>query len=152
MIGNGETLNCNTQCLNVPVILNNTSFSIDFFILPISGAALVLEIQWLKTLRPIITDYSTLQMQFEWKNQMVHLQGISDSSLEEVSPKQLTRLHSTNAISDFYQLQVHTLEQRNSNNQSSILSVIAPFLSKYEGLFQEHTTLPPARTFNDSYI
>lgn len=31
MIGNGEQLVCNTQCLNVPV---NTIFNIGFFILP----------------------------------------------------------------------------------------------------------------------
>lgn len=45
MIGIGETLNYNTQCVYVPVVLNNTSVSIDFFIFPISGADLVLGIQ-----------------------------------------------------------------------------------------------------------
>lgn len=45
MIGNGEQLVCNTQCLNVPILLSNTSFIIDFFILPLSGADLVLGVQ-----------------------------------------------------------------------------------------------------------
>lgn len=64
MIGNGDQLVCNTQCLNVPVLLSNTSFTIDFFILPLSGADLVLGVQWVKTLDPITTDYSTIRMEF----------------------------------------------------------------------------------------
>lgn len=36
MIGNGEQLVCQKQCIRVPVILGTTAFTIDFFILPIS--------------------------------------------------------------------------------------------------------------------
>lgn len=75
MIGNGDQLVCNTQCLNVPVLLSNTPFTIDFFILPISGADLVLGVQCLKTLGLIITDYSTLQMEFTWHYEKIILQG-----------------------------------------------------------------------------
>lgn len=69
MIGDGEQLVCNTQCLTVPVLLSNTSFTIDFFILLLGGADLVLGVQWLKTFCPIITDYSTLQLEFTWHNE-----------------------------------------------------------------------------------
>lgn len=37
MIGNGDQLVQNAQCLNIPIILNNTPFTIDFFVLRITG-------------------------------------------------------------------------------------------------------------------
>lgn len=46
MIGNGDQLVCNTQSLKVPILLCNTIFTIDFFILPISDGDLVLGVQW----------------------------------------------------------------------------------------------------------
>lgn len=51
----------------------------------------MLGVQWLNTLGPIVTDYSTLQMQFTWNNHEILLQGLSDS-LEELSSTQLQRV------------------------------------------------------------
>lgn len=82
MIGKVNKLNCNTQCLTVPVCLNNSRFIVDFFILPINGADVVLGIQWLKTLAPIVFDFSTLQMQFMWNNTQVCLQCLSETLAE----------------------------------------------------------------------
>lgn len=41
MIGNDEQF-CNNQCLNIPFLFTDTTFNIDFLILPISGSNLVL--------------------------------------------------------------------------------------------------------------
>lgn len=60
MMGNGEQLVCNSQCLNVPVLLSKTTFHIDFFISPINGADLVLVFNDYKlwALLLLITQYS----------------------------------------------------------------------------------------------
>lgn len=79
------------------------------------------------------------------KDHTVNLHGISDSSLEEISSKQLTHLQTANSISEFYKLQLHTPE---SDTQPPIPFIVLPLLSKHEGIFQELTTLPPPRTFN----
>lgn len=50
MVGNGEQLDYDKMCSNIPIILNTTTF-FDFYDLPISGAGVVLT-----TLGPILTD------------------------------------------------------------------------------------------------
>lgn len=66
MIGDGDRLICNSLCVQVPLTMGNTTFTIDFYVLPISGANFVLGIQWLKALGTILTDYANLTIQFQW--------------------------------------------------------------------------------------
>lgn len=148
IIGNGDTLSCHTQCLNGPVLLSNKLFTIDFFILPISGVDLVLGVQWLKTLSPIITDYSTIQVEFTWHNEKVILQGLSDSHIHEVSSNQLQRLLHTNSISEYYKLQLQNNSELNTSDPLNISPTILPLITTYDILFQEPKQLPPTRQFN----
>lgn len=65
MVGNRDKLQYTSICSKVLVTLANTQFHIDFFfVLPISGTDSVLDIQWLQTLGPILTNYARLTMQF----------------------------------------------------------------------------------------
>lgn len=79
-------------------------FLIDCYILPISGANVVLRIQWLKTLGLIVTDYASLSMKFHWIGSTIALQGISDNTVTEISPTQLKRLHDTKYVSGYFHL------------------------------------------------
>ena len=63
-VGNGEELQCQHTCPNVEVTIQQHPFVINFHVLPICGADLVLGVQWLKTLGPVLTDYTTLTMKF----------------------------------------------------------------------------------------
>ena len=58
MIGNGGTIECNTKCPSIPILIQGYSFSIDLYQLPIGGANIILEVQWLKLLGPVTTDYA----------------------------------------------------------------------------------------------
>lgn len=89
MVGNGDKLRCNTFCSNLPVTLGKTQFLIDFYVLPISRADVILGIQWLKTLGPIVTDCANLSMQFQSLGSVITLQGIRQNSVSEISSKQL---------------------------------------------------------------
>lgn len=53
------------------------------YILPISGAEVVLGMQWLKTLEPIIIDYASLTMNFNWLVTNIHLKGIETLILKK---------------------------------------------------------------------
>lgn len=106
LVGNGDRLSCSNYCPNVPVYFSSTKFLTDLYILPISGTDVVLGIQWLKTLGPIVTDYASLIMQLNWNGSPVHLKGIQDPNISEISSNQLKRMHATNAISEYYHLQV----------------------------------------------
>lgn len=56
MVGNGGKLTHTSVCHQVPITLANTLLSIDFFVLPMSGADIVLGIQCIKTLGPKLTN------------------------------------------------------------------------------------------------
>jgi hypothetical protein len=50
LVGNREVLNCSTMCSNIPLLLGSHEFQVDLFVLPLTGAELVLGVQWVKTL------------------------------------------------------------------------------------------------------
>lgn len=73
MIGNGGTIECNTKCPSIPILIQGYSFSIDLYQLPIGGANIILEVQWLKLLGPVTTDYASLTMRFNYLGQSISL-------------------------------------------------------------------------------
>ncbi|GJT96586.1 ty3-gypsy retrotransposon protein [Tanacetum coccineum] len=75
LVGNGDSLTCSGLCLNVPIYMQQNMFNISFYVLPISGADVVLGVQWLQTLGQILSDYSILVMQFQHDEHLVTLTG-----------------------------------------------------------------------------
>jgi hypothetical protein len=84
-------------------------FSVDLFVLPLSGADIVLGVQWLKTLGPILTDYEHLTMQFMKDGLLVQLIGEPKPSPLESSLHQLRRLVATNSLDHSYHIQLLSL-------------------------------------------
>ncbi|KAH1250154.1 hypothetical protein GmHk_05G013373 [Glycine max] len=85
MVGNGHQLECNTICEEIPVTIQAHNFHVDLYVLPISGANVVLGVQWLKSLGPVLTDYNTLLMKFFHNGGLITLQGDMDASLTSLS-------------------------------------------------------------------
>lgn len=52
------------MCVVVPINIQEHVFIVDFFILPLQAAKVVLGVQWLQLLRLIILDYQKLGMSF----------------------------------------------------------------------------------------
>jgi hypothetical protein len=106
LVGNGEQLSCTTMCSQVPLFLGPHEFPVDLFVLPLSGAELVLGVQWLKTLGPILTDYEKLTMSFTKDGQRIQLTGAPKPGPQESNLHQLQRLVQTDAIDTFLHLQL----------------------------------------------
>jgi len=81
MVGNGQHLECTSVCEHVAVCIQDNTFILDLYILPISGANVVFGVQWLKTLGPVLTNDSTLSMQFFYQDRLVVLHGEHDTNL-----------------------------------------------------------------------
>lgn len=64
MVGNSQQLLCTSLCEMVSLTIQSTQFIVDLHVLPISGANIVLGVQWLKSLGLVLTNYNTLSMQF----------------------------------------------------------------------------------------
>lgn len=108
-----------------------------------SGADVVLGVQWLKTLGPILTDHTSLNMKFITGGKLIELKGDREKNLEQVTPSQLRRLLYTNPTSTFFHVRVekHTPPQPATHTLPEITSLI----TRYSSLFQPPATLPPLR-------
>jgi len=85
MVGNCARLTCTNICTDVPVILQTHSFLVDLFVMDLAGSDLVLGVDWLKTLGPIITNYSHLTMRFMKNAKWVEIQGGSNLVPAEIN-------------------------------------------------------------------
>ena len=112
--------------------------------IPICGADLVLGVQWLKTLGPVLTDYTTLTMKFMATGHLIELHGEHEQALEFVSSSQLRRLIHTKGTSMMFhiRLETHTPSQQDT---TPIPKEIEELLDRYSSLFKPIVGLPPSR-------
>ena len=75
MVANREKMTSGGVCRGVFIHLGKVLFQVDFYILPIEGCEAVLGAIWLKSLGPILWDFSRLWMSFIWKGVIVELKG-----------------------------------------------------------------------------
>jgi len=145
-VGNGFILPCDQIFPHTPLLLQEHVFSVDLHVLPISGADIVLGIQWLKQLGPTITCYDTLTMQFRYDGAFVTLQVDAPTIPKDTSSLQLWRLIQTHSASTFSHISISPNPAPSSTTtlHHPILT-ITTLLHKYCHLFQTPNTLPPPR-------
>jgi predicted aspartyl protease len=151
LVGNGEELNCSLMCSQVKLQLGSHFFTIDFFILPLSGAEIVLGVQWLKTLGPVVTDYEKLTMRFQSGGKVIQLSGEPKTAPSESSLHQLQRMVHTNALNTAVELHLCQPSPPIPPDSPSYPTEIQPLLDQYSTIFTTPTTLPPVR-FTDHRI
>lgn len=145
LVGNGEELPCCQLCHQIHVQIEPHLFLVDLYVLPLSGAELVLGVEWLKSLGPVLTDYNPLTLSFLHEGQVVQLQGVSKPGPKEASLHQLKRLVSTQAIDTM--LQLHLIEPApHSHTSDDKPEWLTPLLQRFEPLFSEPKSLPPPRS------
>ena len=147
MVGNGQYLECHSICDAISVQIQNHNFTVDLHVLPISSANVVLGVQWLKSLGPVLTDYSTLSMQFIHNDQLITLQGDPEASLSSMSSSQFRRLCRTQPQGLYFQITVLSNDTPPPSPDTLPPSLQA-LLTKYAILFQPSPTLPPPRPTN----
>lgn len=98
MVGNGNTLDCDTISPQVTLDIQNHSFTLDLFHLPLCGADIVLRVQWLKLLGPVTMDFATLTMSFQHLGHPITLIADVPPTPTLASAHQLKRLTTTHSI------------------------------------------------------
>ena len=146
LVSNGSEVECSQICMVVPVITQDRTFTVDLHVLPLSGADIVLGVQWLRSLGPVLTDYNHLTMKFIHEGQLVELRGDSDIHSLAVSPPQLRSLLQTQSASELFHIRISSSQQSSPTHHSAIISII----DQFQALFQPPTTLSPSRTTNHS--
>lgn len=64
-VANGEKIQSFGRCKDLNTLVQGVPINVDFYLLPLEGCDVVLGAQWLSMLRPIIWDFSKLQMKFK---------------------------------------------------------------------------------------
>ena len=76
-VANGDTINTQGLCKDVPVCLKGHVFLVQLHLLPLGGCDLVFGTQWLSTLGVINWDFKNLSMGFNYGGQQVLLHGLN---------------------------------------------------------------------------
>jgi hypothetical protein len=129
------------------LMLDSHDFVVDLFVLPLSGADVVLGVQWLKSLGPVLTDYDKLTLQFIKGNKIIQIAGVPNASPEYASLHQLRRLIATNSVDTFCHLELVS-SSTELESPPSYTGVIHDLLKHFEILFTSPTRLPPSRDIN----
>jgi hypothetical protein len=74
-VPNSERLPYLGVCSALPFSINGELFCIDFFIIALEGYEVVLRCNWLRTLGPIVWDFSRFSMAFWWLDHWVQFSG-----------------------------------------------------------------------------
>ncbi|WMV35101.1 hypothetical protein MTR67_028486 [Solanum verrucosum] len=117
MVGSGQRLPCNGIVRQVPLMIQGSLLTMDFFVLPIHGSDIALGVSWLATLGRIVTDYVQLQC--------------------------LRRLCATDAIVTYYHLQL--VGATPSKSPETTPPAISALLDSFGDVFTKPQGLPPTR-------
>ncbi|OIT33904.1 hypothetical protein A4A49_64903, partial [Nicotiana attenuata] len=106
VVGSGQRLRCAGLVRNVPLEIQGTLLTLDFFVLPMHGADLLLDVSWLATLGPVVTDYVQRLLEFGLGGQYIRWKGNPPLDLQPVQLQSLRRLCATDVVSSFYHLEL----------------------------------------------
>ena len=145
MVGNDAMLTCDQVCPETQVSIQGHTFMVSFHLLPISGVDAVLDIDWLKGLGPVTTDYTESIMRFQHCGHDISLRADVAIGPEPTSATQLKRLLQTGSAAGFYQLHVLDPTPLEPPFAPHPIQSVEQLLRRYDHLFQPPSRLPPAR-------
>jgi len=106
MVGNGNYMTAEGMVKKLNVQAQGNLFQLPIFLLPISGADLILGASWLKTIGPHIADYDALQLKFLSNGRFTTLQGDPTLVPDQAQLHHIRRMVVTNSIAEIYNLQL----------------------------------------------
>lgn len=120
-----------------------------FFVLPVEGSDLILGMAWLRTLDPILVDYTVPQITFSRASKSITLKGEPISSSVS-KPRLQTILHNTDVAS--LHAIYFTFESDQPTGQPTHTThpypIIAQLLQTYNSIFDKPKSLPLDRSQN----
>lgn len=147
MVGNGSILEGHQLCSAIPITLQKETFTIDFYSLPLCGADVVLGAPWLRSIGPVLMDYTALTLSYKRDNQTITLTGNQTNGPNPISAQQLKRCVQTHGASEMFHIQAinQTATQTQPDSKPHPLPAIQTLLHCFNNIFSEPTHLPPSR-------
>ncbi|KAD6453982.1 hypothetical protein E3N88_08688 [Mikania micrantha] len=147
LVGSGERLPCTGLAKQVPLVIQQHTIIVDFYVLPLQGWDIVLGVSWLSTLGPVITDYSTSRFEFTQDGKNITWQGDTLATLQPIQFNGLRRLAQTDSIDELFHLALASPDLPVPSDCPADLQAI---LTKLDMVFQPPTGLPPNRSHDHS--
>jgi len=149
MVGNGSALMVEGLIKRLDDDIQNHIIQLPAYLLPISGADLVLGASWLATLGVHISDYSNLSLKFMLNNKFVTLRGEQTKLPAQAQFNHFRRMFHMKAIAEMYCLELQTP----STKEDKFLDLpvytepkIALLIYTYREIFDEPKGLPQPRS------
>ena len=149
-VGSGDSILCSYRCNQLPIQVQRYSFVVDFFVLDMQGADMVLGVQWLETLGFVRTHYKDLTMEFTVGGQQVLLKGERAMKHDPISCKTLQKMVRSEEVSSFYQLCVLDPGKDHEQQQGDSDPDVSACLDRHAAVFEEPKELPPYRDIDHS--
>lgn len=106
------------------------------------GCDAVFGAQWLRTVGPIVLDFSKLQMRFHIEDKEVVLQGMSTPKSKIINAEEMSR--ELRKKKQGVLLQLYSLSMKDPH--VNINPQLQPILTSYKDAFEEPKGLPPPRS------
>lgn len=120
--------------------LGSVSFKIEFFVFPLTGLDVVLEIQWLELLRPIFCDWKDQYLNFMWAGEEKVIFGLKSTSIAQVHSDEIRREGKMSQAC--FAVSLH---ETSDVILPSIPPAMSILLQSFDRVFQNPTSLPPNR-------
>jgi hypothetical protein len=130
MISNGGSMKCGGRCENVRLHIGDYHLKSHMFAIDMGGCDIVLDVDWLRTLGPILMDFKELTMQFNQEGHQYKFQGITTGSPEIISSHRMEKMLKKGHVGVISQL--HAIQ---ATETPSVLQDLQAILSKHQVVF-----------------
>lgn len=125
------------MCCNLIVTIQRTPITADYYIFLVAACPLSLRMQWLATLRPINTNYSTLTMTFALAKSKHTFQGLKNS--KEVGVLIDKDFHNICCTRYF----IHLISEDSQIHPTSLPPDLDALISSFANVFGQPSSFPP---------
>ena len=146
VVGNGSYMTAEGFIKDLVVQVQGVDLTLSAYVLPVSGADLILGGKWLATLGLHMANYEDPMLKFLLKGKFVTLQGESANAPVQAEFHQLRRLSYTDAISEIYTIQLNkpeTIEIHELPLPEDMEPELVLLLHTYKEVFAKPSGLPP---------
>uniref|UniRef100_A0A3Q7HPM4 Reverse transcriptase domain-containing protein n=1 Tax=Solanum lycopersicum TaxID=4081 RepID=A0A3Q7HPM4_SOLLC len=97
-VGSGQNLCCDGVVRGVPLDIQGYDLPMDLYVLSLHGADVILDVSWLQTLEPVVTNYATRIFELSLNGSPVRWVGNSPTEMQPVQLHSLRCLATTDSI------------------------------------------------------
>ncbi|XP_050915075.1 uncharacterized protein LOC127130039 [Lathyrus oleraceus] len=149
LVGNGQSLEVAGFVNNLQVSIQGHTITLLVYLLPLTGANLVLGAPWLATLGSHIADYRAMSIKFHLDNTFITLHGEQTRTPSQAHYHHIKRLSATKSIAECFSLHFISTQSVVTPNLEIPMDLdheLRTLLLKYSMVFNPPTGLPPKRT------